>query len=253
MWKQRAKQQWLREGDRNTRFFQAAVKHRRNKNKIIALKNSIGDWHTSQCDMNGIIESYFHDLFRGQDRDDTHKAAHSFLTNVNLPKLSSEQFDSLILPITKMEVETAIFQMDGNKAPSPDGFPISFFQHYWQLVEQDVYAMVHRFFHRGFILKELNLTNLVLIVKKECPETPGDFRPISLCNVTYRIISKVLANRLKDVIPSLISKFQNAFVKGRNISDNIILAGEMLHTSIRKRDPKSSGVVIRLTLLRPLI
>lgn len=140
------------------------------------------------------------------------------MDNKGLPELSLEHHRTLTIPITKLEVETAVFQMDGNKAQGPDGFSVSFFQHYWELVQHDVCQMVHNFFSRGFIIKELNITNLVLIAKKECPEHPGDFRPISLCNVTYRIISKVLANRIRELMPSLISEFQNEFVKGRNIS-----------------------------------
>lgn len=161
------------------------------------------------------------------------------MEGINLPKVSHDHQNNLTLPVTKIEVETALFQMEGNKAPGPDGYSVSFFQHYWELIQNEIFDMVANFFHRGYILKELNFTNLVLIAKKECPDSPGDYRPISLCNVVYRIISKVQANKIKDLMPQLITEFQNAFVKGRNISDNIILAGEMMHHLNKQKKAKN--------------
>lgn len=144
-----------------------------------------------------------------------------------------------MVPLSKWEIESVVFQMDGEKAPGLDGFPPAFFHHYWPLVKKDLYCMVSSFFNRGYLLKELNNTKLILIPKKDCPEHPGDFRPISLCYVTYRIISKVLANRLKNIVPTIVTEFQNAFIKRRSISDNIILAGEVLHHLQKQKKSKN--------------
>jgi hypothetical protein len=91
-------------------------------------------------------------------------------------------------------------------------------------VKQDVLQMVHAFFHSGFLLKSLNYSFITLIPKTPTPETVSQFKPISLCNVTYKIISKVLVNRLKPIMDSLVTPYQNAFIQGRQITDNIILA-----------------------------
>lgn len=88
-----------------------------------------------------------------------------------------------------MEIETAVFQMDGNKSPDPDGFPPSFFQKMWPTVKEDIFKMVSSFFNRGYLLKDLNRTNIALIPKSLGSTKLSDYRPISLCNVTYRIIS----------------------------------------------------------------
>lgn len=89
--------------------------------------------------------------------------------------------------------------------------------------------MVVSFFNRGYLLKEVNKTNIVLMPKHPRNDNIKDFCPISLCNVAYSIISMVLANRMQPMMNHLISPFQNAFVKGRVISNNIILTGEVLH------------------------
>lgn len=154
-----------------------------------------------------------------------------FISQAKLNKLSEVEANSLCTPITKMEIETTVFQMDSNKAPGPDGFHPSFYQHMRPTIQHDIYGMVASFFNRGYLLKELNKTNVVLIPKQHNPNQLKDFRPISLCNVSYRIISKVLANRLQPLLSQLISPFQNAFVKGRVISDNIILTTEILGSS----------------------
>ena len=84
-------------------------------------------------------------------------------------------------------------------------------------------------------MKEINHTNFVLILKMKTPSTPKDFRPISLCNVIYKLISKVLANRLKRILPDIIDECQSAFVKGRMIFDNIMVAHETIH-SMRSKE-----------------
>jgi hypothetical protein len=128
------------------------------------------------------------------------------------------------LPIENEEIIRAVNQLRPLKAPRPDGIPAAFYQKYWSIVQGDIIKMVRAFFHSGFMLKSLNHTFLTLIPKVPTPEKVSQFRPISLCNVTYKIIAKLLVNRLKPVMDSLITPYQNAFIKGRQITDNIIIA-----------------------------
>ena len=86
------------------------------------------------------------------------------------------------------------------------------------------------FLNSGYIVPEINYTHIVLIPKIKSPEKIFDFRLISLCNVIYKIISKVLANRLKQILPQIISPTQSAFVPGHLITDNVLLVYETLHT-----------------------
>ena len=114
--------------------------------------------------------------------------------------------------------------MHPSKAPGPDGMSNFFFQKYWHIVGSFVTHVVLSVLNSGKMLRKINFSHIALIPKKKCPEQMSDFRPISLCNVVYKIISKVLANRLKLVLPFVISESQSAFVPGRLITDNISVA-----------------------------
>ncbi|XP_010495306.1 PREDICTED: uncharacterized protein LOC104772378 [Camelina sativa] len=128
-----------------------------------------------------------------------------------------------------MEVKQALFMMHPDKAPGPDGMTALFFQKAWTVVKDDLVALVNRFFEEGEFDKSLNQTHICLIPKVAKPTRMAELRPISLCNVGYKILSKVLCNRLKWFLPGLISETQSAFVSGRLISDNILIAQEMFH------------------------
>ena len=115
------------------------------------------------------------------------------------------------------------------KAPGPDGMPPIFYQHYWKKIGDEVTEAVLFCLNTGKIPLGLNHTYLTLIPKVKCHVRVKKFRPIALCNVLYKIISKVLANRLKKILPCIISKFQSAFQTNKAILDNILVAFESLH------------------------
>lgn len=133
------------------------------------------------------------------------------------------------------EIWENLKRMQPDKAPGPDGMTVFFFRHFWDIVGLDVVAMVQEFFLSGNMLLEINSTNLVLILKIDNPSMVGQFRPISLCNVVYKLISKILTDRLKLVLPKLISPFQLAFVPGRLLRDNYIVAAEIFNRMNHKR------------------
>jgi hypothetical protein len=154
----------------------------------------------------------------------------------------------LLQPFTEIEVGTAIHQMAPMKAPGPDGFDVYFFQQNWAIVGKEVCKAVLFSLNSGVINKELNSTYIALIPKVKNPTNVIDFRPISLCNVLYKIISKVLANRLKKVLPSIISPYQSAFIPGRLITDNILATYETLHTMHSKMYGKSSFMAVKVDM-----
>lgn len=115
------------------------------------------------------------------------------------------------------------------KAPGPDGFPTRFYQRHWEVLKNDVVAAVEKFFEDGILPSGINDTAIVLILKGPNPKELKDFRPISLCNVIYKIISKCLVNHLRPFLDQIISKEQSAFVPGRMITDNALIAFECIH------------------------
>ena len=134
------------------------------------------------------------------------------------------------------------------KAPSPDGMPPLFNQNYWSLVVDDVSKTILSYLNSASIPHPLNHTFITLIPKIKNPIAMFDYCPISLCNVLYKIFSKVLANRLKKILPSIITEHQSAFTKHRLISDNILVAFETLHSMITHKSHKSGYMAVKLDM-----
>lgn len=134
------------------------------------------------------------------------------------------------------EVVTSVKQLNTIKSPGPDGFTGSFYQKFWATIGGDILEMVNTFFHYGRMLRKFNHTHIVLISKVENPRRMKQWWTISLCNVVYKIIFKVLTNRLKKVIPHVVNLNQSTFVAERQITDNILVVHEILHSLKALRD-----------------
>lgn len=139
--------------------------------------------------------------------------------------------------------------MGSTKAPGPDGMFVLVNKHYWSTVHFELVAAVQSFFLGGFMLRQMNHTNIVLIPKVFSPYKVGHFRPISVYNVTYKVIAKFLANRLQPLLSKIISPMQAAFVPGRCISDNSIIVHEILHT-LKKKSGKGGLMAIKVDMER---
>ena len=131
--------------------------------------------------------------------------------------------------------------------PGPDGLHAIFFKRFWNLLEDDLVDEVLDAIHNKAIPDGWNNTIIVMIPKVENPDKVTQFWPISLCNVVYKVISKMLSNRLKTILPDIISDHQSAFVPGRLITDNILLAYECIHT-IKKKKGKRGLYAVKLDM-----
>lgn len=134
------------------------------------------------------------------------------------------------------------------KSLGPDKFAASFYQRAWATVREDVCTAVLAFLNDGIFYDELNQTYIALIPKVKTPMLITEYHPISLCNVFYKLIAKVLANRLKKVLHNIISLSQSAFIPGRLITDNILVAFEALHTMDTKMKGKEGFMALKLDM-----
>ncbi|XP_056855051.1 uncharacterized protein LOC130504459 [Raphanus sativus] len=237
-WKQKSRVFWLREGDRNTKFFHALTKQRRARNKITQLLDENGNIVEDEEGLVAIATSYFRQIFESSNPQDIEEALSEVPTKITEP-----MNESLTAPVTEWEIKLALFAMHPEKAPGPDGMTALFYQKFWD--KDDITLMVNKFLTEGIMPDGLNETNICLIPKTSTPNAMTQFRPISLCNVSYKIISKVLYQRLKKVLPGLISETQSAFVAGRQISDNIMVAQEMFHALRTKPSGRNKRMTIK--------
>ncbi|KAL2224581.1 UNVERIFIED_CONTAM: Retrovirus-related Pol polyprotein from type-2 retrotransposable element R2DM [Sesamum indicum] len=228
---QKAKIHYLKEGDRNTKFFHDMVKRNAARNSITAVTRADGTIITSADAIAQEFVDYYTTLLGTE--------SHTIPVDDGVfdygPKLSSELTDELCREVTAMEVKDAIFNINDNKAPGPDGYSSCFFKKAWNVVGDQVCRAVLDFFRNGRMLRQLNHTVIALVPKSEHSSSVADYRSISCCNVIYKAITKIISDRLAPALEHLIDHCQSAFIGGRNITDNIFLAQEMVQQYSRKR------------------
>ncbi|KAL0379072.1 UNVERIFIED_CONTAM: hypothetical protein Sradi_3212700 [Sesamum radiatum] len=189
MWKQRGKAQWLKERDRNTPFFHARASARRRKNSISQLRDRDGEWCNSKEGIQHIISTYFPEFFRSTNPSE--KVIAEALGGMTA-RVSDDMNEALIQPFSPDEVKHLIFQMYPYKFPGPDGLSPVFYQKYWHIVGPEVTSFVIDFLSLGKFDANFNYTFIMFIPKCPSHECMTHFRPISLCNITYKIASKCL-------------------------------------------------------------
>ena len=148
------------------------------------------------------------------------------------------------MPFTEEEIHSALLDMNDDKALGLDGFTMAFWQFCWDFVKEEIVDLFKEFFEQKSFAKSFNITFLILIPKKGGAEDLGDFRPISLLGGLYKLLAKVLANRLK-VLGKVVSKDQNAFVRGRQILDASLIANEVIDFWHKR---KEKGLICKLDI-----
>ncbi|XP_019158886.1 PREDICTED: uncharacterized protein LOC109155714 [Ipomoea nil] len=223
-WKQRAKQHWLQGADRNTKFYNQYATHHKRKNSILRLNDGNGEWKEGD----GLVS----------------------LVDTLTPRVSRAQNDDLLRPFEPAEVKDALFAMGKDKSPGPDGMNPGFYQAFWDLIGKDFTNFVLACLSQSSFPPELNDANMVLIPKKAAPELVTDLRPIALCNVVYKVMAKMIANRMKPLLDGIVSESQSAFLPGRLISDNILIASEVGHYLRRKQLGQVGWAALKLDMAK---
>ena len=243
MWRQRARLNWFQGGDCNTSFFHAKASSRQRKNLIEGLMDVDGIWQEDEGKIEEVVVEYYNNLFTSSSPSNF-----SELLQAIQPKVTPSMNQMLLKPFTGEEVRLALKQMHLLKAPGPDGMPPLFFQHFWSTSGEVVTNTVLNFLNFGIFPPNFNDTNIVLIPKVKEPKVVTDYRPISLCNMVYKMASKAITNRLKKILPSIISDTQSAFVHGRLITDNVIVTFETMHHISQKKGGKRGEMALKLDM-----
>lgn len=223
-WQQRSRINWLKLGDQNTKFFHQTTLQRRQYNKILRLQDDEGTWLENELDISNNFLNYFQQLYTSYGPQQWSEVF-DFVDQIVTPEMNQ----SLQRPITLEEVQSAAFDLGATKSPGPDGFSGTFYQTHWEIVQSIIHLSASQHQSTAKMLQQLNQTHIALIPKLKNPTNAAQYRPIAFCNFSYKILSKVLVNRLKPFMLDLISENQSAFVQDRQIQDNIIVAHEAFH------------------------
>eukprot|EP00253_Pinus_taeda_P010228 PITA_10228 len=143
------------------------------------------------------------------------------------------------------ELKDVLDSMEPDKAPGLDGFSVRFLLTCWSTIKKDLLRMVRKSQNCAKLGGGINSAFLALIPKEKGASDFSRFRPISLCNSSYKLVSKIIANRLKNILPAIIPENQGGFIKGRKILDNIVLVQEAVHSSCQRNE---KGLVIKIDL-----
>jgi len=193
-WRLKSRALWIEAGDQNTKYFHAYANHRKNTNSIWSLLDEEGQTVTSQQDLELTAFTHFKQFYSRTPSDlQTQVEVSQYLPRY----FSEEEAGSLEIPVTIAEIKGVLSDMATDKSPGPDGWPVEFILAFFDLFENELIKMIEFSRIRGTVSGSLNSTFIALIPKKDKPTMFSDFRPISLCNLLYKIISKIISNRIK--------------------------------------------------------
>ena len=242
-WAQRARWSHVVLKDINTKYFHMLVKIHQAKSFTHMLKNELGQWVHGPTEISDLVTDYFRRFFGS-----TVPCTLPVLSHVSPSASPFTGHPCLDAPFTLTELRTALFSIQPSKAPGPDGVQAHFFQREWDLIHPSLLELVNRILQSPLEIQQLNHTLLSLIPKKAVVEHVADFRPISLCNTSYKIISKLIVHRIKPFLNDCISPSQSSFIPGRSIVDNILLVKEIAHSiASSKKNIKPMAIKVDLS------
>ena len=232
--RQKARIRWIKLGDCNSRYFHLTMNANRRNNFVNGV--IIGDsWVADPATVKEEIRSFFSQKFQEASNHNIR------LDGVRFQSLSQQHNDMLTARFEEEEVKTAVWECGSDKCPGPDGLNFKFIKQFWQLMKPEILRFLDEFYVNGVIPKGCNASFITLIPKVADPQFLNDYRPISLIGCIYKIVSKVLANRMKRVMHLIIHETQSAFIEGRHLLHNALIANEVIEDA--KRSNKSCLVL----------
>ena len=235
---QKSRALWIKQGDSNSKFFHASIKWRRMRNEIkgVPCQNS-GIWVEEPNTVKEMVKEFY------KNKMSVINDIGVRLDNVEFKEIIDYDNNFLIEPFHEKEIKEAIWKCDSHKSLGPDEVTFNFIKNNWGLLEKDVVEVVKYFYKEEKIPKGCNASFLTLIPKTENPQSLEEYRPISLVGCVYKILTKLLSNRIKKVIEKVINGTQSAFLSNRGLLDSVLVVNEVMD-ELRRR--KKSRVIVKL-------
>ena len=228
---QQCKIEWIKYGDDCTKFFFAKAKQRKMANYIYSIQDHRGQTVEGFDNVGKVMNNFYRNTLGTQET--MRKELDPEIISQG-PTLSREQQIRMCRDFTEKDIKEVIFSIPNSKSPGPDGYSSGFFKSTWTTTGPLVCAAIRKFLQNSEMPGIISETRLVLLPKIPHPQHASDFRPISCCNVLYKCISKLLCQRLKEVLPHIINPCQGAFIKGREILYNMLICQDLARGYQRK-------------------
>ncbi|RVX13392.1 Transposon TX1 uncharacterized 149 kDa protein [Vitis vinifera] len=236
-WRQKSRVKWIKEGDCNSKFFHRVATGRRSRKFIKSMMSERGETLNNIEVISEEIVNFFRNLYSKPEGDSWK------IEGIDWAPISEESVVWLDRQFSEKEVRKAVFQLNKEKAPGPDGFTIAVYQECWDVIKEDLMRVFFEFHTKGVINQSTNATFIAMVPKKSQTFKISDYRPISLVTSLYKIIAKVLSGRLRKVLHETIFGSQGAFVEGRQILDAVLITNEVVD---EKRRSGEEGVVFKI-------
>ncbi|CAL1404640.1 unnamed protein product [Linum trigynum] len=236
LWMQKSRDNWINNGDSNTPFFHTSTLARRRRNKILRLQNDDGVWVEDQDMLQNMARDFYIELFTA-DTATVQNLGAGFKT------VDASRMSRLASTPSVEEIRGIIKNMGSLKSPGKDGFHAIFYKRCWNTIQVELRELIDSCFHNPEKIRYCNATLLTLLPKVDSPSNITQFRPIGLCNVSYKIVAKCLADRLKLLMADLVDENQTSFVPKRHITSNIIILQEIIHSMNQKKGEKGLMVL----------
>jgi len=210
---------WVKEGDLPTKFFFSFLRNRGASAKVRVLENERGEEVVEEERIRGEFSKYYTRLYQSEDRG---RGMKGYLDSLIVNKLSVEERISIEREVDSQEIERVVQTLAKGKSPGIDGIPNEFYQKCWEHIREDLEELVRCIMATGIFPKEMNQSLIVLVPKISNSRKVQDYRPISLLGGIYKIVAKILANRIRLLVPKLVHSSQAGFVKGRSLAESCL-------------------------------
>ncbi|KAH1150639.1 hypothetical protein GYH30_044590 [Glycine max] len=228
--RQKAREKWIEEGDCNTRYFHLLMNSKRSNTEVKGVLIN-GIWVEDPISVKEEVRRFFNERFTEPEQ------RRPILNGTRFQGIGLHHNEMLVANFLEDEIQAAVWECGSEKSPGPDGLNFKFIKHFWRTMKPDISRFIAEFHANGAFPRGSNASFIALIPKKRDPQNLNECRPISLIGCIYKIVAKLLANRLKKILSEIIDVRQSAFISGRQLLHSVVIANEMVEEAKRKHKP----------------